>query len=133
MAAKGRRPHAEEPESAEKPGARAVSLLAKCILQISSSASVLSLKLFMRVLWLCWSLLLHRLFSSPALRKFSLQRFLLLRSRPLGSRVLRWCVGSAVVAHRLSCSAACGISRCLLHWHLRIRKIMKQSTGLSDR
>ena len=49
--------------------------------------------------WPCWSLLLHRLFSSPVLRELSLQRFLLLQSRPLGT------CASVVVVRRLS---SCG-------------------------
>ena len=50
MVAKKRGPHTEEPESTEKLGTRALSLLDKCVLQISSSASFLPLKLFMHVL-----------------------------------------------------------------------------------
>ena len=69
--------------------------------------------------YLCWSSLLHGLFSSCGeggcsslwCMGFSLQSFLLLQS-----------TGSVGLVHRLSCSVACGIfldegtNLCLLHW-----------------
>ena len=82
--------------------------------------------------WLCWVFVAaHRLslveasggYSSLRCAGFSLRWLLLLwstGSRHAGSEL--WHVGSVVVAHGLSCSAACGIfpdqglNPCPLHW-----------------
>ena len=70
--------------------------------------------------WLCGSLLLQGLPLVGTSRGFSFWWLLLLRA------LLRWLryVGSEVVAHRLSCSEACGIfldqeaDPCPLHWQV---------------
>ena len=87
--------------------------------------------------WLCWVFVSVRGFSlvvasgghsSSRCAGLSLSRPLLLRST--GSR----CAGSVVVAHRLSCSAACGIlpdqglNPCPLHWQADSQPLRHQGS-----
>ena len=91
-------------------------------------------------LWLCWVIISVRGLSlvaasgghsSSRCAGLSLSRALLLRST--GSRR----TGSIVVAHRLSCSAACGIfpdqgsNPCPLHWQADSQPLRHQGSPLS--
>ena len=82
-------------------------------------------------------------YSSLQCTCFSLRWFLLLGAQALGTRasvvVARgvYSAGSVVVAHRLSCSAACGIllgqgsNPCPLHWQADSQPLRHQGSPLS--